>query len=64
MLRRHNSEFRGKNKQKLVIPCVLIVYSLRFWDDTFTELAVYKGLKPRGRLLFNCEPAFPPGKSN
>ena len=29
----HNSEFEGKSKQIPVIPCTLIVYSLRFWKD-------------------------------
>ena len=30
LLQRNNSEFRGANKQKSVIPCALIVYSLHF----------------------------------
>ena len=31
--RSNNSEFGGENKQEPVIPCALIVYSLRIWKD-------------------------------
>ena len=41
-VQRNNSEFRGENKQKPVISCALIVYSLGFWKDNFIELAVCK----------------------
>ena len=32
-VQRNNSDFRGENKQYTVIPCALIVYSLRFCKD-------------------------------
>ena len=40
LFQRNNSEFRGENKQKSVIPCALIVYSLHFWEGNLYGMAV------------------------
>ena len=70
MFRRHYSKFRGKNKQKPIIPWALIVHSSRFWQDNLCWIScmrINRNSLEEVRLLtdiFIMDFIFELGKSN